>query len=169
MSTPVIQVPTRYVLGFLFNKPRTSVVLIRKQKPAWQAGLLNGIGGKIEPGEMESEAMAREFKEETGVTTDGSRWRRFCEMTGDGFTVYCYKTQDDEAWARAATEETERVEKHGPDRISKECCVSNLIWLIELALDDNYGREFYVTARYSKPYTGPATNVSAWDPRLPLD
>jgi len=36
------------VCGFLIHKPLMLVALVRKQKPAWQAGLLNGIGGKIE-------------------------------------------------------------------------------------------------------------------------
>jgi 8-oxo-dGTP pyrophosphatase MutT (NUDIX family) len=30
------------------------VLLIEKQKPAWQRGKLNGVGGKIEPGENPS-------------------------------------------------------------------------------------------------------------------
>src|SRR5690349_13991679 len=39
-----------YALGFLFDGTGR-VVLIRKRRPAWQAGLLNGVGGKVEPGE----------------------------------------------------------------------------------------------------------------------
>ena len=54
-----------YVLGFLFNKDLSQVALIRKTKPEWQKGQLNGIGGKIEPGEDPLGAMIREFREET--------------------------------------------------------------------------------------------------------
>ena len=57
----------RYVVGFLLNYDRTQVVLIRKNRPAWQAGHLNGVGGKIEMGETPIEAMTREFEEETGL------------------------------------------------------------------------------------------------------
>lgn len=40
----------KYVLGFMFSTEDRGqkVALIKKLKPKWQAGLLNGIGGKIE-------------------------------------------------------------------------------------------------------------------------
>ena len=53
-----------YVVGFAING--LDVLLIRKNRPDWQAGKLNGVGGKIEPGEFPIEAMVREFQEETG-------------------------------------------------------------------------------------------------------
>jgi len=56
----------RYVLGFVFSPDLAKVYLIRKNRPEWQAGLLNGIGGKIELGETEKEAMEREALEESG-------------------------------------------------------------------------------------------------------
>lgn len=57
----------QYVVGLAVNQGW--VALIRKAKPAWQAGRLNGIGGKVEPGEDPQLAMAREFEEEAGVAT----------------------------------------------------------------------------------------------------
>ena len=68
-----------YVAGFLFSPDRSRVLLIRKNRPAWQAGKLNGLGGKIEPGETPPQAMRREFREEQGggdtvfVTDDAGR------------------------------------------------------------------------------------------------
>ena len=59
-----------YVVGFLFNKDETQVALVRKNRPEWQAGNLNGIGGKMEVGETTNECMQREFKEETGLKTN---------------------------------------------------------------------------------------------------
>ena len=50
----------RYVAGFMFDSSYENVLLIRKTKPKWQEGLLNGVGGKIEPGEKELDAMKRE-------------------------------------------------------------------------------------------------------------
>lgn len=144
--------PTRYVLGLLFRDNCTSVVLVRKNKPRWQAGLLNGVGGKIEANETELEAMVREFKEETGVDTSASGWRQYCEMSGDGFVVYCFTARDSDAWERCETVEAEEVEKHHPDCLSQHDCVSNLPWLVELALDENYGKEFFATVRYSHPF-----------------
>jgi 8-oxo-dGTP diphosphatase len=58
---------TIYVAGFLFRRNREEVALVRKEKPEWQKGRLNGIGGKVEPGETEYAAMVREFREETGA------------------------------------------------------------------------------------------------------
>jgi 8-oxo-dGTP diphosphatase len=56
-----------YCLGFLFSKSRNKVMLIKKKKPEWQAGKLNGVGGKLEKNEMPHDAMVREFYEETGI------------------------------------------------------------------------------------------------------
>lgn len=60
------KVQVQYVLGFMFNEAESKVILIFKNRPAWQAGKLNGIGGKIEEGETPIQAMNREFAEETG-------------------------------------------------------------------------------------------------------
>ena len=60
-----------YVCGFLFDKERTSVLLVKKIKPVWMAGMLNGIGGKIKNDkfgfpESPLHAMERECIEELG-------------------------------------------------------------------------------------------------------
>ena len=58
----------------MFDDRLDYVALIRKNRPAWQAGKLNGIGGHIEPGEFPIDAMIREFYEETGAKTKMSTW-----------------------------------------------------------------------------------------------
>jgi 8-oxo-dGTP pyrophosphatase MutT (NUDIX family) len=60
-----IPVKHRYVVGFLFSEDESRVLLVWKNRPAWQDGKLNGVGGKIEAGETPLQAMEREFKEET--------------------------------------------------------------------------------------------------------
>jgi 8-oxo-dGTP diphosphatase len=67
----------KYVVGFAFSEDAQQVVLIRKNRPAWMAGKLNGIGGHIESGESPLQAMVREFAEETGVSTALGGWREF--------------------------------------------------------------------------------------------
>lgn len=140
---------TEYVLGFLFRDDRTSVVMILKTKPTWQAGLLNGVGGKIEPDETPLEAMTREFREETGVLTFQHNWRQFCELQGDAFTIYCFTARETWAWGLATTTETEKVVKVAPQNLNFTACLSNVPWLIALALDDNGGLgKPYATVRY---------------------
>jgi 8-oxo-dGTP pyrophosphatase MutT (NUDIX family) len=55
-----------YVVGFALDS-HFNVILIRKNRPDWQAGKLNGVGGRIEEGETPMQAMIREFEEETGT------------------------------------------------------------------------------------------------------
>ena len=47
----------------------TQVALVLKDHPDWQAGKLNAIGGKISNAETPTNAMVREFAEETGSET----------------------------------------------------------------------------------------------------
>lgn len=56
-----------YVCGFAYNGD--DVLLIRKNRPDWQEGKLNGIGGHVDS-ESASDAMIREFHEEAGVLLD---------------------------------------------------------------------------------------------------
>lgn len=78
-----------YVLGFFFTAGKKCVVLINKNKPEFQAGKLNGVGGKIEPtDESPAAAMTREFEEETGKRVES--WRRFAIMEFAGATVHCF-------------------------------------------------------------------------------
>lgn len=68
-----------YVTGFLLNPSGNQVVLIRKKHPEWQAGKLNGVGGKIEPIDPSAlDAMIREFREETGATI--SSWIPYARL-----------------------------------------------------------------------------------------
>lgn len=50
---------TYYTLGFLFDYGQLNVALIRKTKPKWQAGLLNGIGGHVEENETPATCINR--------------------------------------------------------------------------------------------------------------
>lgn len=87
-----------YVLGFAFDEGKKAVVLILKDRPDWQKGKYNGIGGKVElSDESLLHAMIREFYEETGVVTETQDWGVFAEMVfindklGGEAKVYCFK------------------------------------------------------------------------------
>ncbi len=57
---------TRYTLTLTFNPLKQKVLMVIHHKQ----GMLNFVGGHIEPGENEMEASYRELYEETGITKD---------------------------------------------------------------------------------------------------
>lgn len=98
----------RYVLGFAFDDALSHVVLLQKAKPAWAAGMWNGLGGKIEPGEAPADAMAREFQEECGVLIQPSSWKHLGTFERPDWHVECYCSKTDDVFA-AKTVEKEPV------------------------------------------------------------
>lgn len=123
-----------YTLGFIFNKGFSDVLLMHKNRPEWQVGKLNGVGGKIEEGEDSAEGMVREVWEETGVRTDKEDWNYFGEIKGKGWRVDLYAlvyagAVDD--FSAATDEKIEWFEVNNlPDNI-----LGNLAWMIPLAID----------------------------------
>lgn len=129
-----------YSLGFAFDEMRNYVLLIRKgrTKAAWQAGRLNGIGGKVEAGETASESIVREFREETGVSTYTSQWIQFGKLLLPAVSVYCFVTtlpagNYEGAISSPKDEEVDAYPVSGLylDPTPK---VSNLMWLIHMGL-----------------------------------
>jgi 8-oxo-dGTP diphosphatase len=125
-----------YVLGFRFWNGR--VALIRKLRPSWMGGRLNGIGGKVEAQDLcidfmsaAHAAMVREFREETGLETYPHEWRKFGVLTHDGARIHLFTgsgpgelqqtTDEGVAWYRPDT-------LYGP-------FMKNLLWLIPMAMD----------------------------------
>lgn len=132
----------KYVAGFMFRYDGQEVALVLKNKPAFQVGKLNAIGGKIENDETPIVAMCREFLEETGCRTIDSDWRSFCLLSGSDWQVHFFvcltgtgfkiRTMEAEpiGWYRI----TELNGRNIAGDKWKET-VSNLKWLIPLALD----------------------------------
>ena len=88
-----------YVTGFMYSTDRANVALIEKKQPAWQKGLLNGIGGKIEAGENPQDAMALEFFEEAGVVTQAHQWKTFAILERPSqYKVYFLYTCNDDVY-----------------------------------------------------------------------
>lgn len=132
------------VLGFLFTEGKGIVALIEKNKPEWQKGLLNGIGGKIEEGETPIQAMIREFEEEAGLYIED--WKQFAIMQGNDWKVYCYKAFSERIWDYSTmTDEiiyTKWIEDLHKNPFNY---ISNLQWLIEMALDGNDNFQSIIT------------------------
>ena len=135
-----------YVLGFCFSK-EWGVLLIRKKRPQWMAGKLNGIGGKIEPGEIAIDAMRREFREEACLDLDG--WIQFClirafEPNGDPYSITCfYNLVDDSILQKAESGTDEEVFIYSEIDTTKRVhlgIMHNLPWLITMAREIAFGR-----------------------------
>ena len=56
-----IEMKKKYVTGFLFNDELDRVVLIHKNRPKWQSGMYNGVGGKIEIFETENPMLSNNW------------------------------------------------------------------------------------------------------------
>lgn len=121
-----------YVLGFAFTTDGR-VALIQKKRPAWQAGRLNGIGGKVEGTEHSAAAMVRECREETGVDTPEKAWQFRGRMYGQNWSVFVY-TCTLEIIKNARTVEDERVFLIYLDDLETitEKCIENVGALIQL-------------------------------------
>lgn len=131
---------THYVAGFLFNSDATAVALVRKARPEWQAGKLNGIGGHIEAGESATDAMRREFREEAGVALGWSS--KFAVVQGPWGSVSFFRAFSSTSLSRVKTLTDERIEVRDVDDIPWGECLPNLSWLIPLA---RYRRDLYET------------------------
>lgn len=138
-----------YVLGFLFDEDFENVVLIQKQKPEWQKGKFNGIGGKIEPGEGAYKAMTREFKEETGLLVED--WILTGFLSGDDYNPFIVElfaaALPKQKVLEVKTMETEEVFVFPLDKLPEGLLLSNLKWLIPYninALNSNSRLDLHV-------------------------
>ncbi len=123
---------TEYVVGFLFSTDENFVALITKNRPTWQKGLKNGIGGHIEDGESSLDAMHREFLEETGLEI--LDWEHKIVLRGGNYRVDFYRAFSDKiSKIKTMTDEPVSIEEVG--------CISgtvpNLEWLIPIMLDED--------------------------------
>jgi 8-oxo-dGTP diphosphatase len=134
-----------YVLGFLFDPSLHNVSLIEKQKPEWQKGRYNGIGGKAEEGETLEVAMAREFHEETGVFLRPQEWTQYASLVGANgrhFAVHVFYAVD-AALHEVRTVEAERVIFTSVKAVvqGEFKTIGNVPWLVAMALAIAEGKE----------------------------
>lgn len=138
----------RYVVGFMLAPDLQRVLLIRKLRPKWQEGRLNGIGGKVEEGENCLDAMEREFREEAGLSREDYHpdgWKIFCNLgfgdlarPGSLGELYCYWTIGDLEKAVSVTDE--QVEIVDVSSLSnREDMIPNVRWLTEMARSFQFG------------------------------
>ena len=124
-------------MGFMFSPDKKQVLLIEKLQPLWQTGLLNGVGGKIEKDETPIQAMVREFKEEVGMDVEG--WGKLLTMNAhDGIVhFFTYTCLSDAFFNTFRKVEEEQPVAVAVKHIHKVGCVSNLLWMVPLAQQNN--------------------------------
>ena len=120
-----------YVLALLFTPDRSHLVLMRKTRPAWQAGRVNALGGKLLPGESAVQAARREVREEAGV--DVEEWEELLTWDDPVYRLHVVRAFH-EAALHARTAEDQEVFRARVDALPAEL-IDNLRWLVPLALD----------------------------------
>ncbi len=131
---------TKYVLGFIFDATAEQVLLIEKQRPAWQAGKLNGIGGKIEGKEKPVAAMIREAFEECHLFSRVGDWLPVATLRHPEWHIEVFTTAHTQNPHMLQTKTDEFVTwvdiKKLPSNI-----IPNLSWLVPLSKDVLQNRE----------------------------
>lgn len=125
----------KYSCGFAFSEDHGKVALIRKARPEWQAGKLNGIGGHIEIDETPIQAMIREFEEETGRKTNTEDWTWFCYLrVRDCAVVYMFKSM---MTIESLGTTTDEIVEIFDLTTSMDDLVPNLKWLLPMCSVQN--------------------------------
>jgi len=148
---------TKYVVGFMFDPTLSKVVLIRKGKPEWQQGLLNGVGGKVGDnisGETPEQAVHREFKEEAGV--EGLNWTKYLTLKTPHSELHFFRAIGNVHRAQTQTEEDIGVfDVH--DVMDRCDTIPNLRWCLQMARTFHFGeraQEFKVEEIMVPEWTG---------------
>lgn len=138
------QLRKKYVLGFIFDKTKRDVLLMKKSKPEWQKNHLNGVGGKVEDNEVPIEAMSRETKEKTGLEIPTENWLYMGKMecpdpqrVEPAWVVYVYTTVYHGATFDIIENKDEPLHwivKHQIHHMN-DWALSNIKWLVPMAID----------------------------------
>jgi 8-oxo-dGTP diphosphatase len=127
-----------YVAGLLFDDQGKRVALVLKNRPVWQAGNYNAIGGKIEPDEGPTDAMVREFAEEAGVEIQD--WQFQFSLWREGvYQVFFYAAWSTEALEQVTTIEDEPIHILDPMNLPSNV-IFNIRWIVPLILDQTVAK-----------------------------
>jgi 8-oxo-dGTP diphosphatase len=126
------------VVGLAYSLDGSRVALVRKtakRGEEWQAGRLNGLGGKMEPGERPSDCMRREAWEEAGQAARGLDWQWVASYIrpGDAIAVFRAFTDRLDQFESVEFERNgERVEIHEVATVLGQNLVPNLRYVIPM-------------------------------------
>jgi ADP-ribose pyrophosphatase YjhB (NUDIX family) len=157
-----------YTVGLIFQMENYApfdeqwMLLVKKDRPEWQAGRYNGAGGKVEPKEWPRNCVEREVFEETGISLAGAGRLiciLHCSTPSDPYSVvYFY-------WALAPFEkmrEAQQTPRKEPCRLLRvkdvmadnTGAILNLRWLVQMArnmmVGGEYATHFEIFERYDE-------------------
>lgn len=138
----------QYTLGFIFDASLEKVLLIHKNRPEWQAGKVNGLGGKVEEGEDSLTCIVREIQEEANLQTQKDDWIYLGRLGNKDWNmeVFALVYKGDITGAKTMTDE--QVEWFEVNNLPSNV-MQNLCWLIPLALDKIQNGDFNsITVEY---------------------
>ena len=118
---------------------------MRRTRPAWQAGRVNALGGKVVEGETPADAARREVKEEAGV--DVAEWAEVLVWEDREYRMHVMRAMSERA-SMVRTMEDQEVFLADvaalPDGV-----IGNVRWLVPLALDTDVA--FPIVVRSANP------------------
>lgn len=127
-------VPNQYTVGLMFDNKAKEVLLIKKNRPKFQAGKYNGVGGKLEKGETVRQCMVREFQEESGIHTSDDQWKHIITLEGGTWRVWFFMSRDPNVYSyNNSTDEVLRLVP--TSQLHNLPLMPQLYWMIPLALD----------------------------------
>ena len=132
----------RYVMGFCFSPDLKKVAMVKKNRPRWQAGLWNGIGGHVEEDECAEAAMVREFEEETSVHEDSQgKWHLVSTIGNDDYQIEVFASASECVWDVTTVTDENIVRWDVVSLLqSTELTVYNVPWLMLMARERLQGR-----------------------------
>ncbi|HEX7017953.1 MAG TPA: NUDIX domain-containing protein [Patescibacteria group bacterium] len=121
-------------LGFIFTPDFKQVLLIGKNRPQWQVGKINGVGGKCEANESFEECISREVKEEANVLIPPAKWREIATLHWQEWEAKVLAA----IWSGSVNEvkslTDEKVAWFPVSQLPSNV-MANLKWLIPLSID----------------------------------
>ena len=121
-------------LGFIFTPDFSQVLLITKNRPDWQVGKINGLGGKCEEGETFKACISREVQEEANILISPRKWKEVASLNWQKWQVKVFTTVWPNSLDQISTTTDEKVEWFEVERLPTNV-MSNLRWLIPLSVD----------------------------------
>lgn len=140
---------------FALNSRYSEVVLVRKNRPAWQNGLLNAVGGKVDADETYLQCAIREFKEETSVDISEYPIHHFADLVGVDYKIgFFLVILDDTAFYECKTTESEQIDRYDINEIltSQYDIVNNTPFMLSICMDfiNSEGKTFSTLTRTEK-------------------